>query len=181
MSISMFGFTLIRSQELDAIRARVRDLQEDPQPSAGEASAAQTAVEEPEAGESQVTGTEPPRVVRELIRLADGLPDLTGDHAAAAPVRADELARWLETRTQALLKACDVELVEDNGPLDLQRHEVIATRAAPASDLVHHIADTARPGYSWHGRLIRPQQVVVYTTDSSDKERIQNEAHHEGI
>lgn len=177
MSISAFGFTLIRTRELDAIRARVRGLQENPQPPAAQLPAAgegnpaadKPEAEEPAAQELPANEAEPPRIVRELIRLADRLPELTGDHASATPAHAEEAARWLNARTRALLTACDVERVEDNGPLDLHRHAVVATKPAPASDLVQHIAATVRPGYSWHGHLVRPQQVVVYTTQRNQE------------
>jgi hypothetical protein len=104
----------------------------------------------------------PPRVVRELVGVADKLADLAGDHAPADPQQAAAALRWLQVRTQALLAACDVARVEDGGLLDMQRHQVIATRAAPAEDLVDHIADTVRPGYAWQGSLLRPQQVIAY-------------------
>jgi hypothetical protein len=112
---------------------------------------------------------EPPAVVRELVRLADRLPDLTGENAPRDPEQAAVITRWLEERARALLTACDVVPVEDSGPLDLGRHEVVGTRAAPAGDLVHHIADTVRPGYTWQGRLLRPQQVVAYVAATGDR------------
>jgi len=104
----------------------------------------------------------PPSVVRELVSMADKLVELTGVGAPSDPRQASAALRWLERRTQALLAVCDVMRIEDSGPLDLQRHEVIASRAAPGEDLVDHIADTVRPGYAWHGSLLRPQQVIAY-------------------
>lgn len=179
MSISVFGFTLIRTRELGVIRARARGPEGSSPPLAEKGEA-----EEQPPTERATAGlgdeAEPPQVVRELIRLADRLPDLTGENATTTPGQAGEVARWLDARTKALLTACDVARVEDSGPLDLRRHEVVGTRAAPASDLVHHIADTVRPGYAWRGRLLRPQQIVAYTT-APETNKKPGVRHHEGI
>lgn len=104
----------------------------------------------------------PPPVVHELVGVADRLVDLTGSGAPSDPQQASAALSWLELRTQTLLAACDVLRIEDRGPLDLHRHQVVASRAAPSDDLVDQIADTIRPGYAWHGSLLRPQQVVAY-------------------
>ena len=105
----------------------------------------------------------PPAAAREVIRLADGLLDLrenlnlTADDGQSATV-----LRWAESRTQALLNSCDIKRVEESGAFDPARQQTVASREAPRPELAHHIADTVRPGYVWHGVLLRPQQVVVY-------------------
>lgn len=155
----MFGFTLIRTRDL---RAALADRPVPPVPASPLPPLAPPATPEPS------WEAEPPAIVRELIRLADRLPDLTGGNTPADPEQAAGLARWLEGRAQSLLTACDVTRIEETGALDLSRHEVVGTRTAPADQMVQHIADTVRPGYSWHGRLLRPQQVVAYVAHQGD-------------
>jgi molecular chaperone GrpE (heat shock protein) len=68
----------------------------------------------------------------------------------------------VESRTKALLTSCDIKRVEESGAFDPARQQAVASREAPRPELAHQIADTVRPGYVWHGDLLRPQQVAVY-------------------
>ena len=105
----------------------------------------------------------PPAAAGEVIRLADGLLDLreslnlTADDGQSATV-----LRWVESRTKALLTSCDIKRMEESGAFDPARQQTVASREAPRPELAHQIANTVRPGYVWHGVLLRPQQVVVY-------------------
>jgi hypothetical protein len=144
MSISLFGLTIVRTAELDSLRER-----------------AAASVIAPPGPAPDGTGVPPP-VVREVIRVADGLLDLTGHGSSADPQQVGPVLRWIEARTRSLLAACDVVRVEETGGFDARRHEALASRAAPSPQFVHQIADTVRPGYLWHGVLLRPQQVIVY-------------------
>jgi molecular chaperone GrpE (heat shock protein) len=114
------------------------------------------------AGAGAAGGGAPPPVARELIGVADRLVDLTGAGAPQDGEQVGAALRWMRSRTEALLSACDVVRIEDGGPVDFQRHEVLGNRAAPNDDLLDHIADTVRPGYAWHGSVLRPQQVIAY-------------------
>lgn len=129
---------------------------------AGQLRAAQDLLARRPAARPAATTAGPPPVARELIGVADRLVDLTG---AGTPRDGEQVLaalRWMQSRTDALLSACDVERIEDSGPVDFQRHEVLGSRAAPEEDLLDHIADTVRPGYAWHGSVLRPQQVIAY-------------------
>jgi hypothetical protein len=104
----------------------------------------------------------PPVIASELIALADRLADLTEQGAPVDAEQASTVLGWLAGRTQAMLDACEVTAITDDGPVDLMRHEVVAGRPASTAELAEHIASTIRPGYAWRGRLLRPQQVVAY-------------------
>jgi hypothetical protein len=188
MSISLLGFQLVRKRELDRLRAQISDLQEESQAQVAEltrqlrAAQGERAVLEQAAHDTRdssqaklpapvddaqyspagVDAAGPPAIVRELVNVADRLVDLTGVGAPSDPEQASAVLRWLEVRTQVMLAACGVVRVEDSGSLDLHRHQVVVSRAAPDKDLVDQIADTVRPGYAWHGSLLRPQQVIAY-------------------
>lgn len=147
----LFGFTLIKTRELDALRAAAK------RPPDGLRSA------EPDERDQDGTATEAPAgVVRELIRMADRLPDAFPPSAPGDPGGTDAVAQWLTARVRAMLATCDVSRIEDNGLVDASRHEVVGTRTAPTADLAQQIAETVRPGYEWHGKLMRPQQVIAY-------------------
>ncbi|MEO3788019.1 hypothetical protein ABGB12_32230 [Actinocorallia sp. B10E7] len=106
-----------------------------------------------------VGGSEqPPVVVHELIMLSDRLLDL--DDADAG--RLEGLVPWLAERTAVMLGRCEAVRLDERGAVDLTRHEVVGSRPAPSGELAGHIAVTVRPGYTWRGLLVRPQQVIAY-------------------
>jgi molecular chaperone GrpE (heat shock protein) len=110
----------------------------------------------------------PPPVIRELVSVADMLVGLIGGGVWSDPDGAETALRWFEERTAALLAMCDVTRIEDSGQLDLRRHEVVASRTTPSEELADQIADTVRPGYAWHGSLLRPQQVIAYVPAAAE-------------
>lgn len=86
------------------------------------------------------------------------------DHLASRPD--DAARRWLENRLGRIARKCELHWIDDTGPVDLRRHEVIGVRPATG----HHpgdIAATVRLGYSQHGRIVRAQQVIVFAEDES--------------
>jgi hypothetical protein len=186
MSISVFGFTLVRVKKLDGLRAehdrlraesrlQITTLTERLDRIVDQVAVVTSSARNRDAGDGTPPGPEcpddrgvaaPPPVVRELISLADGLVDLAGTGAPSGPEHGSAVLRWVDSRAQALFAACDVVRIEDRGFLDLQRHEVVAGRAAPGDDLIDQIADTVRPGYEWRGTLVRAQQVIAYVPAS---------------
>jgi hypothetical protein len=186
MSISVFGFTLIRVRKLDGLRAehgrlreesqrQIEDLTERLHQAGEQLKAATSSAGNHDTGSDITPDPEPPAdggvavpppVVGELISLADGVVDLTGTSAPPGPEHATAILSWIEARTQSLLTACGVARIEDRGLLDLRRHEVVAGRAAPDDGLIDHIADIVRPGYEWCGTLVRSQQVIAYVPAS---------------
>jgi molecular chaperone GrpE (heat shock protein) len=69
-----------------------------------------------------------------------------------------------------MLASCEVTVIDDTGPLDPMRHEVVAGRECAADGPVDQIAETVRPGYAWRGELLRPQQVIAYVPSEGGPE-----------
>ncbi len=53
----------------------------------------------------------------------------------------------------------------DEGLFDDARQEIIETRATDDPSLDEHVCQTIRPGYALGERVLRAQQVVVYTLE----------------
>ena len=76
------------------------------------------------------------------------------------PFRAGVLAIYRQM--QRLLDQNGVERFESIGqPFDPERHEAVGTVAARDSAEPGSVAEEERPGYLWHGRLLRPARVFV--------------------
>jgi len=103
-------------------------------------------------------------VARSLISLADDLAGLadraSGEGAGGRTLR---LAQW---RVDQVLAECGVEAVNDEGPVDPSRHEVVGSRSPAGEGTAGWIAATVRRGYLMDGQLMRPQQVVAYTANT---------------
>jgi len=116
----------------------------------------------------------PPAIVDSLVRTSDWLTAAEAAAAAAAKAAAAEGAEVPPTANEAhllermrrsldeLMAQCDVSLIQLDGPVRLPEHEVIAVKETADRSLVHHVAETLRPGVRWRGRMIRAQQVVAY-------------------
>ncbi len=179
MKISFLGLTLISTRELDRIVAAARESAEatrQPTPPA-QALPPVRPVLGPGPGETdERPAGGPPSAVRELVSVADRLADLTGSAAPADPQQTAVVLRWLESRAQSVLTAHGVVRIDDSGPVDVRRHEVVARRAAPSAELTDQIAQTIRPGYAWRGAPLRPQQVIAYVrADEADEAWINSE------
>ncbi|KUJ69093.1 hypothetical protein ACZ90_14740 [Streptomyces albus subsp. albus] len=108
----------------------------------------------------------PHPVVPELLLLADWLTDLTKqDGAETDPEQAAIALRWLDGRLIRLFAVCEVADLHDEGPIDLARHEIVGSRPADDGRPAGSIAQTVRHGYVWRGRVLRRQQVIMYTED----------------
>ncbi|GAA3230932.1 hypothetical protein [Actinocorallia longicatena] len=105
---------------------------------------------------------QPPEVAMELIVLADRLADLPGRDGGD---QGGALLRWLDGRVRAMFAACEVTTIEERGPVDPLRHQVVGARAAGPGDPLEHVAETVRPGYLWRDVLLRPQQVVAFVEE----------------
>lgn len=106
--------------------------------------------------------TEPPDVVQGLIGLADVLLDLT-EHPSG-PESCVRTLRLVQRRVDRLLTDCGVRIVRDEGPIVPSKHEVVGACPVGENGTEGWIAATVRRGYLHGDRLIRPQQVVTYTT-----------------
>ncbi|MEU6380432.1 nucleotide exchange factor GrpE [Streptomyces sp. NPDC046909] len=112
----------------------------------------------------QEAADRPPPVAAVLVRMADQLADLRAS-VEAGTLDAATLLRWLDRRLPELHAEVGIETVDDEGPLDLTRHEVLETR--PGGD-APRILSTVRPGYRWRDHVLRPQQVIAETGDAED-------------
>ncbi|WP_406733252.1 hypothetical protein [Streptomyces sp. NBC_01794] len=100
-----------------------------------------------------------PPAAAPLIGLLDRLSGL-GD---AVEPPDGPLLDWVRRSVLTALAALGVTPVEDTGPADPTRHNVVATREDDSGGLLcDHIAETVRPGYRWDGGLLRTQEVIVY-------------------
>ncbi|WP_462189266.1 MULTISPECIES: nucleotide exchange factor GrpE [unclassified Frankia] len=104
---------------------------------------------------------EPHPVVDQTIALVEQLADLTKPEPRSAEENL-AIMEWLGEQATKVLDQCDVVRITDNGPVDPDRHEIVATRTTGQADLAEWIAATVRPGYAWRGQLLRPAAVVVY-------------------
>lgn len=102
--------------------------------------------------------TGPPPPATELMEIADRLAALTSAGRGLDPAAAD----WLTDRFTGVLARCEIAVVDDTGPVDPARHEVVGVRPAPDDERADHIAETVRRGYEWRGRILRPQQVIAF-------------------
>ena len=67
------------------------------------------------------------------------------------------------------MAACEITRVEESGAFDPARHEAVASREAPSADLVGRSPTPSRPGYAWHGSMLRSQEVVVYAAAMNEQ------------
>ncbi|MUG96845.1 nucleotide exchange factor GrpE [Scytonema sp. UIC 10036] len=100
----------------------------------------------------------------ELIKLRDWV--LLAKTGGAAP-KAEMLEVLYQKLGQILAKE-GVTPIEEVGIFNYERQQVISTQATDDSEKQDCICDTVRPGYLFNGKLIRPQEVIIYTFDASD-------------
>ncbi|MFE7835010.1 hypothetical protein ACFU53_02720 [Streptomyces sp. NPDC057474] len=109
-----------------------------------------------------------PAVAAPLIRLLDRVAELPSSAAAAGSAGSaeghprDPVLDWVRRSVLAALTASGVTPVEDSGPVDPTRHNVVATRADPSGLRCGAIAETVRPGYLWGEAVLRHQEVVAF-------------------
>ena len=104
-------------------------------------------------------------MIRDMIALRDNLlmraswiADNDQEDANAAKLVDAQLRD-----TGRLLTKMGVEIQEDGGLFDNQKHTVVDTVPAPSEELIDHIFKTARPGYRFRGDTLRFQEVILYT------------------
>ncbi|WJK42615.1 hypothetical protein O7608_09695 [Solwaraspora sp. WMMA2056] len=108
---------------------------------------------------------EVPDTLWQLIRIADRLADLTSRATPVDPGQAVAVLRWLDRQLPAVLEAAGLIAIADTtGPVDLDRHEVVASRSGPVT--AEEITETVRVGYQWRGALLRTQQIVTTCPDA---------------
>lgn len=102
-------------------------------------------------------------LVQNLIENADRL-DLYLDNLCREEDRlALELAQQQRKQIRAMLQGIGVEILESEGVFDCCEQCAVGTEYTQNEDLVDCIAKTVRPGYRDGGRILRPQEVIVYS------------------
>jgi len=100
---------------------------------------------------------------KELIKLRDWVSlAQTGQHPITPEVL-EEVYRELGR----ILAQEHVMSLEDIGPYDVNRQRVVDTRETDDLAQDDTVCHTVRPGYIFHGKLVRPQDVIVYAYKSS--------------
>lgn len=111
-------------------------------------------------GESQpgITAT-----ARYLMELVDWILLVRAGRASVQPEMLDEIYQRL-VRTLATV---EILLIDESGPCDFERQRVVGTRVTSDPMLEGSIYSTIRPGYLFHGQLLRPQEVIMYVHDDT--------------
>lgn len=100
---------------------------------------------------------------KELIKLRDWVLLAKSGEKASSP----EVLSAIYTKLGQILEQEGVTAIEDAGPFNYERQQVVSTQATDDPEKVDCICDTVRPGYQFHGKLIRPQEAIVYTYEQS--------------
>lgn len=96
---------------------------------------------------------------KELIKLRDWILLAKSGEGDITP----DLLEVLYHQLGKILEAEEVTTLEEMGLFNYERHQVISTKPTDDPNQKDCICDTVRPGYLFHGSLIRPQEVIVYT------------------
>jgi hypothetical protein len=101
---------------------------------------------------------------RELIKLRDWvLLAQSGDNPASPQV-----LEAIYKKLGQILAQEGVTVIEESGPFNYERQQVISTQPTDDPDKDDWVCDTVRPGYLFEGSLIRFQEVIVYSYEDTN-------------
>ncbi len=106
---------------------------------------------------------EPSVAAREIIKLRDWILLAQSEGDSSSPKVLEAIYQQLE---QILAKE-GVKPLEETGQFNYERHKVISTQKTDDPDKDDWVCETVKPGYLFDGKLIRPQEVIVYTFERS--------------
>ncbi len=106
---------------------------------------------------------EPSVAAQEIIKLRDWILLVQSEGDSSTPKVLDAIYQQLE---QILAKQ-GVKPLEETGLFNYERHKVVSTQKTDNPNKDDWVCETVRPGYLFEGKLIRPQEVIVYTYESS--------------
>jgi hypothetical protein len=95
----------------------------------------------------------------EIIKVCDWLLVAKDDTNTSCP----EVLQVLSDKLANVLEKEGVRVINDTGPFNHERHQVVETQVTDEPSLNEMVCATVRPGYLFHDRLVRPQEVVIYT------------------
>jgi hypothetical protein len=110
---------------------------------------------------------EPPAGARELIQVRDHLLSLSSGTATPSPAVLQVLYRKLG---KALEKE-GIATLEETGAFKGDLQEVSATQHTDDPAQHETVCATVRPGYAFRGRVIRPQEVILYVCEDGRPEQ----------
>ncbi|MBD2483942.1 nucleotide exchange factor GrpE [Planktothrix sp. FACHB-1365] len=103
-------------------------------------------------------------MAKDLIQLRDWvLMAKTGGTGASAEV----IESFYEKLGEILAKEGVTALEESDCLYDYERQQVVSIQVTDDPNKSDWVCNTVRPGYLFQERLIRPQEVVIYTFDNS--------------
>jgi hypothetical protein len=101
---------------------------------------------------------EPTTTAKELIKLRDWVLLARSDETVSSGVLGE-----LYRKLGRILEQEKILTLEATGEFNYERQEVVDTQITEDSTLDRQIHSTIRPGYLFNEKLIRPQEVIVYT------------------
>ena len=100
---------------------------------------------------------------KELIKVRDWVLLAQSSGTAVAPGVREEVHRQL---ARVLAKEGVIPL-EETGTFDYNRQSVSGTHPTDDPEQDDMVCSTVRPGYQFHGQLVRPQEVIIYVYGDS--------------
>lgn len=107
----------------------------------------------------------PSATAQELIRLRDWV--LLAKSRETQEQTSPQVLDAIYQQLGKVLEKENITSIEDTESFDYKRQQVISTEVTDDPEKDDCICDTVRPGYLFQSKLIRPQEVIVYTYDSS--------------
>lgn len=104
------------------------------------------------------------KTVKDLIQLRDWvLMAKTGGTGASA-----EVIESLDDKLAEILDKEGVTSLEETGSLfDYERQQIVSIEVTDDPNKSDRVCSTVRPGYLFQDRIIRPQEVILYSFDNS--------------
>jgi hypothetical protein len=150
---------LVGLQSICALLERLVDQQKETSPVEKQRETSPSAISEPVAP-TPLPAQSLSITAKELMKLSDWVLLAKTNTTTVQPAVLEEIYRQL---TVVLAKEGVTPLLA-TGPCDYDRQQVMGTHPTndpSQNDCVH---STIRPGYLFHEQLIRPQEVIIYTT-----------------
>lgn len=103
-----------------------------------------------------------------LLDVMDSFDRLLGEDPGAAEQGVARTCRLIARQLAAVLEGVGVRVAHSVGAaVDPRVHEVVGVQPAPTSrDGI--VLEVVRRGYEWHGRLLRPAQVIIGRSSEED-------------
>ncbi|ACK70847.1 conserved hypothetical protein [Gloeothece citriformis PCC 7424] len=107
----------------------------------------------------------PSITAQELMRLRDWV--LLANSGEGEEKASPKVLEAIYKQLGKILEKEGITSLEKTGSFNYEKQQVVSTQATNDPEKEDLIYDTVRPGYLFHERLIRPQEVIVYTYDTS--------------